>query len=1461
MIENRFNKGAIMAKLIKWTMVLLISGYASLGFADQAHEDAAQLIMTEMNSNNARAISNAIRNAGEYQYVEVFEAVQRAYHREMSRTFEGRNKPNTFVIAAVFQTLADLAARDNRTAIESIERDFNARYDAYVDRLEDPANIQPVNQALGELRAGYRNTTIDTLMTMVSPVTPRGAIQSATDAVRPPGRPANPIDNLTANVQATAAATAAEEPLDGSLESLLRSIPKDRNLGYSPGEIVLAGTSTLIRDKRAKSRADGNFVPVVGRDAESNQVLEALSRIKGMNVALLGTAGAGKTSIAHHIDDMSAEGAIPKTVANEPLQGLYVIETTPAKIGTLARSNDDNAQAAALELYIENVLRAQEILGVPLIVYIDEAHQISSAQAEALKRYMDDSAGVKIMFSSTASEYKNTFKQNRAFNRRVKEIPVMELSKDIIFNVLFEHWIPKLETRYGVVITEPIFRRIVEDAGKLLPDNGTLDGSIKLSQDLAIRHSISVDETEKYTVDRQNLSDFLADYYALPVDPNDVIAFTRFLENAKEQLNAIVIGQERMVNDIVDLFGQLIRNKNKNTSVAAIVGGTGVGKTLLGANLVKVLFDNPNAFFEINGNEFTSSHRVDSLLGAPNGFVSSDKTAGTFIEWLDDPSRGGRGGVVLMNELGKMDAKGVQRFMEAWDRGVLTGGDGMTRSLKNIIFITTDNRNATMLFPPAWSTWTRSELVNYLNSLTSDELKDKAKYNTTGGDDENKLADEIMNRVDLFTAASPITKDIALEIAEKTLKDKGAEYLADFNVRLVVEDPAVLSRIMQYSYNPIYGARPVVRAVDKYLQKIVFTYLGDESRAVDIDGDPVDINVTLVGDEFVLNDGVATVTAPTAQVTDPMSDPDFVRDILAFETEMNDLVFGQPEMITRITEAIIGHLGDPDGNEKALSIMLIGSTGIGKSETARAIATLRFKSRDRAAFINLGKVRFEGDFNRIFNPPPGYQGSNKMGEFETALISNPEGGVVLFDESSNMGGGNAAEKEAAFKQLYEITDEKTWTSSATGRTYDLTKYIFLFTGNDGDKVFAGHGSDDMRTAIWKSNKDKSKVFKILRDAGVPEPFLGRLADAILLKPLTRDVVERIAGKFLNPILAAANQWPGVTMTLPEDFSSVFARTFFTQNQGGRSVKAAAQTNLRSFLTRLRGIISVNGWANTRVEIAIQDNHPGTIFVEDAASFKREVKIVARIYDAFGVLLDTKEVDMTEHADKVTLFTIEQATLTSFHEIGHVRGNNPEHTGLNFEFVSLVPRDGYLGYARYTPSNTPKAFTLESLVSNVAMTLSGSAAQQLAGFSVDSGMSQDLADARRIISNAVLNSGLFPEFNASVGMTIKPGAAIPGRIAERVEQVTQMVFVDAWNVAVDRLVKDWAIVSHAAQVLLEEGEMPIERYNEVIAEDPGNVPPLDPATVERVRGYIGSSYESVRAQVCTNISNFGESTED
>lgn len=1356
--------------------VLLISFVASGAIPDnvrKAMKDLASSDPTEVSA----AMQTVTENPSQYYYTEIFRSLVEATNDGLSAM-----KYNTYIIGGGLKALAEYSGPGQDQELNNILQKFDSVRGDMQGALS--SNVFPHMVAaynVLESSTGNGNIKLETLINDDAPIKKTGPVESIKTKLGKKKKPAavsNADDTTLAEIIAAKAGKA--------------------------GEIVLGATASVIRDDNNKKIESGKFIPVLGRDEDAKKVLEVLARIEGSNAALIGTAGSGKSSIVKLIDKMSADGVLPKGPAFEGLQDLVVLETTPARISRIAQSDSANAQAAALEAYVDSVIATQSAIGKTIVVFIDEAHTLGESQVEALKRYMASQDGVKFVFASTSEEFNMAFKSNKAFNRRVKVVPIEELSEEKAYQVIKDSWMPKIESRYNVSIDEDVFVRLLKEYINLNPDGGRIDGTIKSLQDIAIRYQNS-------TITKEQLSEFILDYYSLPVDPQDRVAFRKFIVGVRAKINQEVIGQERMVEDMVSEYGKLLQNKTKSVTSIYAMGPTGVGKTFTSELLAKNVLSNSNALLEINGNEYMNGgYDLNALFGAPNGVISSDTTSGRLMEWLDDPSQGGKGGVLVFNEIDKMHPDGLKRIMELLDRGVITGGDGKTRHVKNLMIVFTSNRGVDMTFPDGWEKWTASEREKFISTLSSDDLKKRVTTQKSGNyRDDKKMPPEILNRIDLFTVGAPISEEDAIKVGHKSMNDKVAEALSEYEVKLNV-DPGVVKHIVDSVYNPKFGARPVNRGVNKYYNLMIDEAIVNE----DLSGQ-TEINISLdaSGENFVLTAGKVqtTLKAPKLEADDPLSDPETMSLLRGFEEKMSSELFGQEEVVSQIYDAVLSYKSGLV-RDKALSFFLVGSTGTGKSETAKVLANVMYENRERTAFINLGDLRHDFDMSTVFNPPTGVTGGDKAGLFEQALIENPEGGVILFDEASNMGGNDKAKKNDLFKKLYEITDEKTWTSTATGAAYDLSKYIFIFTGNDGEELFQGVDADDLRLATWRDNRDKAS--DLLAKNGVPEAFMGRMAGVMLQKPLIRSIVaNKIVPKFIQPLVnKLKSAGVPIKVNISEETRTNIGMIFFTQKQGARSIKNVIDRQVNALITLARMHMVENDISSdVKLEVTVEDSFANQIYIKDTNQ-DRKVQLVANLVNSKGKVIESFSKDATQFADKTHLMTKDQARLTAFHEAGHAIANDPDKTHQKLAFITIKGRGEYLGYARYEKLKGSQSTTHETVIAQMAKSLAGSAAQQMAGYPADAGMSGDIKHARTAAMNAILKFGIYSEFSH-----IEAEAEFKSLDSETKKAVTKKskeLFDEAWTEAVKVLEDNWAAVDKVAEVLLKQGEISGDEFKDI-----------------------------------------------
>ncbi|MCC6276648.1 MAG: AAA family ATPase [Oligoflexia bacterium] len=1200
------------------------------------------------------------------------------------------------------------------------------------------------------------------------------------------------------------------------------------NRGNNFERILIAATE-ILTDKVRITRRNRTETAIYGRQAEAERVLDLLVRLKGRNPMLVGPAGVGKTSVVELLAQMIVDGKYPQTDAfKSQLENAEIIVTSPAVLSSLAQIPTPANEARVVEIFLEAIGDFEKWYREknngrtkPIIIYIDEIHTLTQGQAEALKPFLDsEQSGIRLIGSSTSKEYRLAFKNNEAILRRFEEVGVEEFNPTQTAELLKKSWIPKITEAYNVIITEDALVAAIRVAPFLKPDNARPDGPFKVLQDLAIRSNrlnkgaqAIITDTEVYALAKE--------ITGLPADPQNGKAFDTYLKELREKLNSQVAGQERMVNRVIDHFGRLLMSESTKPKVLVLMGGTGVGKTLIGTKIAEQAYGNQNRFFEIDGTKYMNdSFSLTDLLGSPPGYVGSEKGSGALIEWLDDPARGKFGGVILINEAEKMSPSALKRFMEFFDRGVITGGDGKVRRTNKHMIVLTSNRGSTSIFPSGITSWTEEEIAKRTEGLTSEALK---QYFTQsqGANDKFILPPELVGRVEEFILASPITTSTAVQVGRVAVESFRKDNLG-LRLKLTVSEELV-KHLAITGYNSKEGGRVIDRQVrntlgDALQQARAKWELPKDSelRFELVDHGPgktPEVRVVSPSGEEL------RIAAPYKAPDNPLHDPALAKRLQTLIPNISTYVIGQDAAVRSAAQSIIAHKGDAS-KKNPVSLFVIGSTGTGKTELGRGIAAALYGSPDRAAVIPLGAVHSEADLGNIFGPNAGYSGHDTVWLFEEALKNSPDGGVIVFDEISNMGGTDKAKKDALIKKFYNQVEEGTWTSSVNGKVYDLRKYVFVFTGNDSDSLFMGISDDDSRMAVWKRHNSRAGVRELLRDSGVPEPFLGRMSDILLYKPVIREDAIQITKKLLDAQIGRfQQQHVGLRISYDEAFLKRFAETFFTQDQGGRSLRSVLDERLGAVITMALLDMGYDPATlkGTELKLSISDNVEKRPFVTSRTPERHVILNVAM--SQIGSPVKTTSQDLTEYASERVLMTLEGARGVAFHEAGHALVNEPSITGQKLAHVTIIggshQKIKYYGYARYDRieghySNP----TRESVIVQIAQLYGGTVAQTMAGHPKDAGWTNDYEQISLIARRYLTEWGLDKEL---LGIQLdKEGR--PLFVTEEQRKLYQQKFdellAEGEKLARQVIEKNWRVIRIAAANLLKKGYITGDQFEAI-----------------------------------------------
>ena len=312
-----------------------------------------------------------------------------------------------------------------------------------------------------------------------------------------------------------------------------------------------------------------------------------------------------------------------------------------------------------------------------------------------------------------------------------------------------------------------------------------------------------------FVLGEDEVYEFLQERKKYPADPRNGPNFKTFLDQWEREINQEVLGQEEVVGRVLKNLSVLLTDEEKRVSPVALMGPTGVGKTFLANNIARVVFGNPRAVYEMDATAFkTGGFSLNSVLGAPNGVISSDKTSGSFIEWLQDPAQGKQGGVLVINEVERASVDFWERFMEFFDRGVIEGGDGKKRLANNLLVILTTNQGHEVLYPEGIYNWSDEEIAKHLKSFSQKKLRELF----------TELSPPILGRISEFIPTNPINKALAKRIAQGSVENwiKATEKNLHIHVNV---DKNLASRVFDNDFNINEGARPIKRRIEGILNE------------------------------------------------------------------------------------------------------------------------------------------------------------------------------------------------------------------------------------------------------------------------------------------------------------------------------------------------------------------------------------------------------------------------------------------------------------------------------------------------------------------------------------------------------------------------------------------------------------------------------------------------------------------
>ena len=318
--------------------------------------------------------------------------------------------------------------------------------------------------------------------------------------------------------------------------------------------------------------------------------------------------------------------------------------------------------------------------------------------------------------------------------------------------------------------------------------------------------------------------------------------------------------------------------------------------------------------------------------------------------------------------------------------------------------------------------------------------------------------------------------------------------------------------------------------------------------------------------------------------------------LLKIEEELHKRVVDQDEAIKSIAKAIRRNSVGLKGRHRPIGVFLfLGPTGVGKTETAKALAEYLFGTEDALIRFDMSEYMEKFAVSRLVGAPPGYVGYEEGGQLTEAVRRRPYS-VILFDEIEKA-------HPDVFNMFLQIFDDGRLTDSL-GRTVDFSNTIIIMTSNLGARLIAESNKMGFETkkGILDYEEMKKNVLKEVRKHFTPE-FLNRLDDVIVFKPLDRDVIKGIIDMQVKEINERLKEW-NITLKLSKKFIDHLIDTEYKPEYGARSIKRALQSLVEDLLAEeiLKGKIK----EGSTVEITLKkDGKVGLKVKKEKKSSKKE----------------------------------------------------------------------------------------------------------------------------------------------------------------------------------------------------------------------------------------------------------------
>ena len=555
-----------------------------------------------------------------------------------------------------------------------------------------------------------------------------------------------------------------------------------------------------------KAAAEGKLDPVVGRETEIARVIEILGRRKKNNPMLIGEPGVGKSAIVEGIALRIAGGSISPALAKKRLISLDIASVVA---GTKYRGD--------FEKRLKSIIN-EASANPDIILFIDEFHTIVGAggaqgsldAANILKPALARGE-LQCIGATTMDEFAKIVEKDGALDRRFQKIVVepTDIRQSI---TILESLKPNYEDFHKVTYSDDAVEACVRLTDRYITDKSLPDKAIDALDEAGsmIRLNLAKGRKGGNVVDAEDIATVVSKMTGIPVNKVAESEGNRIMR-MKGRLRSRIIGQDEAIEKVVRAIQRNragLKDPNRPIGTFLFFGPTGVGKTQLAKCLAEYLFDSEENMVRIDMSEYMEKFTVSRLVGAPPGYVGYEEGG-----QLSERVRRKPYCVVLLDEIEKAHPDIFNILLQVLDEGRLTDSNGRVVSFRNTIVIMTSNIGSREL----------DEYGSGVGFSTSGRNVPKNRQSVLEKAIRKSFPPEFINRVDERIFFNALTREDIEKIIDIELKDLRVR-AEEAGYKLTVT-PSARRFIADAGFDPAFGARPLKRAVMKYVEDPVSEFI------------------------------------------------------------------------------------------------------------------------------------------------------------------------------------------------------------------------------------------------------------------------------------------------------------------------------------------------------------------------------------------------------------------------------------------------------------------------------------------------------------------------------------------------------------------------------------------------------------------------------------------------------------